>query len=289
MFKVKQTHPSLDSKREGSLYMKKSENTGIKMSFLNLVWEHKITGIMLSLILLLGFWWLVSFSIPIFIPSPLDTLKAMYALIIQGQIFSYALITIYRILVGWVIGVILGITIGWLIAQSSIFKRIVDPYMNFFRFIPPIIWITMFIIWFGYTEVMRFSLVAYATLVICVIHGTAGMIGIPEEKIRAALNVGVKGWELFWKVKIPAALPEAFIGMRVGMTNSFMVIVAVEMLTASSGLGYLAWTSKMYFRLDNVFCSIIILGLMGLIIDTIFKKIVGKLFFRYGVTFGSSQ
>ncbi|OFW63279.1 MAG: hypothetical protein A2Z35_00110 [Actinobacteria bacterium RBG_19FT_COMBO_36_27] len=244
-----------------------------------------MTGTILSVIILLAFWSLISFLIPIFVPTPLATFKSMYTLIVQGQLLSYTLITIYRILVGWIIGVVIGITTGWLIGQSSLFKKIVDPYTNFFRFIPPIIWVTMFIIWFGYTELMRFSLVAYATLVICVIHGTAGMVSIPEEKIRAALNVGVKGWELFWKVKIPAALPEAFIGMRVGMSNSFMTIVAVEMLTASSGLGYLSWVSKMYFRLDYVFCSIIILGLAGLIIDAIFKKVFGKILFRYDVKF----
>jgi len=255
------------------------------IKFLFLIWEHKITGMMLSLILILIVWWLISLMIPIFVPSPLTTFQSMYTLIIQGQLLSYTLITVYRILIGWLMGVVIGIPTGWLIAQSSIFRRIVDPYVNFFRFIPPIIWVTVFIIWFGYTELMRFSLVAYATLVICVIHGTAGMIRIPEEKIKAALNVGVSGWELFWKVKIPAALPEAFVGMRVGMSNSFMTIVAVEMLTASSGLGYLAWTSKMYFRLDYVFCSIIILGLMGFIVDIIFKKVFGKILFRFGVRF----
>jgi len=261
----------------------KSNRKIIKL--LNLIWYHKITGAILSIGILLFFWWIISKLIPIFIPSPIVTFKSMYVLVVQGQLISYTAITMYRILIGWIIGVTIGITIGWLIAQSIIFRRIVEPYINFFRFIPPIIWVTMFIIWFGYTETMRFSLVAYATLVICVIHGTAGMVDIPEEKIRAAQNVGVKGWELFWKVKIPAALPEAFIGMRIGMSSSFMTIIAVEMLTASSGLGFLAWTSKMYFRLDYVFCSIIILGLMGFIVDFIFKKIFGKLLSKYGVIF----
>ena len=261
------------------------ELTGRKTNFLRLIWENKITGIILSIVILLGFWVLAAHISPIFIPHPLKTFKSMYELAIQGQIFSYTLITMYRIIIGWIIGSALGILVGWLVVQSSILRKIIDPYINFFRFIPPIIWVTVFIIWFGYTEITRFSLVAYATFMICVIHGTAGMIAIPEEKIRAALNVGVKGWELFWRVKIPAALPEAFTGIRAAMTNSFMTIVAVEMLTASSGLGYLAWVSRMYFRLDYVFDSIIILGVMGLITDTLFKKISKRLFSRFGVTF----
>jgi len=261
------------------------ENNGIKVSYLKLVWRNKGTGIILSLSVILILWSLIAYMIPIFVPNPIETFRGMCELVVKGRIFEYIGITLYRVLVGWAIGVVIGITIGWLIGQVNLFKRIVDPYTNFFRFIPPIIWVTMFIIWFGYTETMRFSLVAYATLVICTIHGTAGMVNIPEEKIRAALNVGVKGWELFWRVKIPAALPEAFTGMRVAMSSSFMTIVAVEMLTASSGLGYLAWLSKMYFRLDYVFDAIILLGLSGLLVDTIFKKIVVKIFSKYGVTF----
>ncbi len=261
------------------------ESSRKKINILYLIWENKITGIILSIVIILLFWQLAAYISPIFIPQPVKTFKSMYELAIQGHLFSYTLITMYRILIGWSIGVVLGISIGWLVVQSSILKKIIDPYINFFRFIPPIIWVTVFIVWFGYTEMTRFFLVAYATFMICVIHGTVGMVAIPEEKIRAALNVGVKGWELFWRVKIPAALPEAFTGMRAAMTNSFMTIIAVEMLTASSGLGYLAWTSRLYFRLDYVFDSIIILGLMGLITDTIFKKISKKCFSRFGVTF----
>lgn len=261
------------------------KDTGDQISYLRLIWESKVTGVILSIILLLAFWSFIAYLIPIFVPTPIETCIGMYELIVKGLIFEYILITLYRIFVGWAIGVVIGITVGWLIAQFGIFKRIVGPYTNFFRFIPPIIWVTMFIIWFGYTETMRYSLVAYATLVICIIHGTAGMVSIPEEKIRAALNAGVKGWELFLRVKIPAALPEAFVGMRVAMSNSFMTIVAVEMLTASSGLGYLAWLSKLYFRLDYVFVAIIFLGLSGLLIDALFKKIALKIFAKYGVIF----
>lgn len=245
--------------------------------------KNRYLGTIVSIIILLGVWKLVAMSMPLFVPSALPTLRSMYELAIEGQLIEYTLVTLYRILVGWAIGVALGIPVGWLIAQSDMFKRIVDPYINFFRFIPPIIWVTVFLIWFGYNDLTRCALVAYATFMICVIHGTVGMITIPQEKTRAALNLGVKGWELFRRVKIPASLPEVFTGMRVAMTNSFMTIIAVEMLTASSGIGYLAWTSRLYFRLDYVFVSIITLGLTGLVTDSVFRMISRKYFRRFGV------
>lgn len=254
-----------------------------------LVWvqwrNNRYLGTIVSVLILLGLWQVAALSNPLFVPSAWPTLRSMVELTIDGPLIEYSRVTLYRILIGWVIGVALGIPVGWLIAQSDTFKRIVDPYINFFRFIPPIIWVTVFLIWFGYNDLTRFMLVAYATFMICVIHGTVGMITIPPEKIRAAQNLGVKGWELFRRVKIPASLPEVFTGMRVAMTNSFMTIIAVEMLTASSGIGYLAWTSRLYMRLDYVFASIIVLGFMGLLTDLVFKVISRKYFRRFGVAF----
>ncbi len=248
-----------------------------------ITWNNRYLGTTVSVLILLAIWQGAALLTPFFVPSAWPTLKAMLELASNGQLIDYAKVTLYRILVGWIIGVAFGIPVGWFIAQSEIFKRIVDPYINFFRFIPPIIWVTVLLVWFGYNDTTRFMLVAYATFMICVIHGTVGMVAIPTEKIRAAQNLGVKGWELFRRVKIPASLPEVFTGMRVAMTNAFMTIIAVEMLTASSGLGYLAWTSRLYLRLDYVFVSIIILGFMGLLTDLAFRAISRKYFRRFGV------
>ncbi|RFC63204.1 ABC transporter permease [Mesorhizobium denitrificans] len=255
-------------------------------SFFNMIWTHNpVAGPVIATIVFLIAWQAASLSMPVFLPGPIAAMRGGVELFQNGQLLPYVGVTWYRVLLGWGVGVLLGIPTGWMIAQSNIVKRLVDPYINFFRFIPPIIWVTIFLLWFGYNDVTRVLLVAYATFMICVIHGTVGIISIPNEKIRAAANLGVTGWELFRRVKIPAALPDAITGMRVAMTNSFMTIIAVEMLTASSGLGYLAWTSRLYFRLDFVFISIVILGLMGLVTDRIFRFLTLRYLRRYGVHF----
>lgn len=255
-------------------------------AFLGLLWTgNRFVGAVVAAILLIIAWHLMSLSMPVFFPGPLASLMGGVELFENGQLIPYIGVTWYRVLLGWSVGTLLGIPTGWMIGQSDIFKRLVDPYVNFFRFIPPIIWVTVFLLWFGYNDLTRVLLVGYATFMICVIHGTVGIVTIPNEKIRAATNLGVTGWELFRRVKIPAALPEAVTGMRVAMTNSFMTIIAVEMLTASTGIGYLAWTSRLYFRLDFVFISIVVLGLMGLITDRIFRFLAWKYLARYGVHF----
>ena len=254
--------------------------------FFDRIWtRNRFAGPLIATVLFLLAWQAVSLSIPVFFPGPLESLQGGIELFNNGQLIPYIAVTWYRVLLGWSVGIILGIPIGWMIGQSDTFSRLFDPYINFFRFIPPIIWVTVFLLWFGYNDVTRVLLVAYATFMICVIHGTVGIISIPDEKIRAATNLGVTGWELFRRVKIPAALPDAVTGMRVAMTNSFMTIVAVEMLTASNGLGYLAWTSRLYFRLDFVFISIVVLGFMGLITDRVFRYLAWKFLHRYGVHF----
>ena len=263
-----------------------SPPSGRTVRTLDLIWSrNRFAGPLLATVIFLIGWQAVSLGNPVFFPGPLAALEGGAELLRNGQLLPYIGVTWYRVLLGWMVGVLLGIPTGWLVAQSDTMKGLIDPYINFFRFIPPIIWVTVFLLWFGYNDVTRTLLVAYATFMICVIHGTVGIISIPEEKIRAATNLGVTGWELFRRVKIPAALPDAVTGMRVAMTNSFMTIIAVEMLTASSGIGYLAWTSRLYFRLDFVFISIVILGLMGLITDRVFRFLAWKYLRRYGVHF----
>jgi len=80
---------------------------------------------------------------------------------------------------------------------------------------------------------------------------------------------------------IPASVPAMYVGMRLSLAASFLVIVAAEMLAADSGLGALIWTSRLYFRIDWMFTGIVTLGLLGLAMDRLWKKLGALLAQRY--------
>lgn len=245
--------------------------------------RNKYLALIFSLVLFLVVWELLSRGTPLFLPGILETIEGGYELLARGDLFPYIGSTVYRILAGWVIGCAMGIPVGWAIGNWKALERITNPYINFFRFLPPIVWVTVFLIWFGYNDVTRIGLVAYATFVIVVIHSIVAIHEIPDMMLRAAGSLGAKGRRLFFRIKIPATIPHVFTGMRVAMGNAFMTIVAVEMLTASSGLGYMIWHARLYFRLEFAFICIALLGLFGFFTDLLMRKLGHKSLRKYGV------
>ncbi len=229
---------------------------------------------MLSIVIFLVAWTIIaSITNPLFMPSVMRTLEGLYEMIERGILFSYGGITLARVIAGWLIGCAIGIPLGWIVGNSKVVERLINPYIDFFRFVPPIVWVTVIVIWFGFGEISRVLLVAYTAAFIVVINTIIGVHQVEEEKIRAAKSLGANKIQLFTHVKIPASIPHVYSGMLVALGGAFMTIVAAEMLTASSGIGYLIWTQRLYFRLDWVFAGILLLGFLGLLTDIAFKRI----------------
>lgn len=247
------------------------------------IFGNKYLTVIVSLIIFLVVWELLSEATPLFLPGVLETLKGGYTMLARGDLIPYIGITVYRVIVGWGIGCAIGIPVGWAIGNWKKLEKITAPYVNFFRFLPPIVWVTVFLIWFGYNDITRIGLVAYSTFMIVVIHSIVAIHEIPKMMLHAAESLGAKGRRLFFRIKMPASIPHIFTGARVAMGTSFMTIVAVEMLTASSGLGYMIWSARLYFRMDFAFICIALLGLFGFFVDLLMRKFANKVLRKYGV------
>lgn len=121
----------------------------------------------------------------------------------------------------------------------------------------------------------------YATAFVVIINTATGVVTTHRNKRLAAQTLGANAWQIFWTITVPAAMPSIYVGMRLALAGSFLVIVAVEMLAAESGLGYLIWTSKLYFKIDEMFVGIFLLGFFGLLADYGWKLIGRHLLTRY--------
>lgn len=202
-----------------------------------------------------------------FLPTPLAIGGAIVDLLRQGILLGAIGASLGRIFAGWVLGSLVAIPIGLVVGTSETMKSIFDPYIHFFRFVPAIALISLFIVWFGIGEASKVLLITYATGFIVMINTATGVTAIPRDKIDAARCLGAGRAQVFFQVVIPATLPFVYTGMRLAMASSFLVIVAAEMLAANSGLGYLIWTSRLYFQIDWMFAAIIILGGLGFLAD----------------------
>lgn len=244
---------------------------------------RKLIYYVAAIICLLIFWQVASYFTPIFLPGIIKTIKGGIEIAEEGTLTNYIGVSLFRIMTGWLLGCGIGIPLGWIIGHSDRFELFTDPYINFLRFLPPITWVTVLLVWFGYNDVTRIGLVMYSAIMVTVINSTAGIKNVDKIRIRAGKSIGLEGRELLTKVKIPSAMAETYTGMRVAMGNAFMTIVAVEMLAADSGLGYEIWHSRLFMRLDFAFICIFFLGTLGFAMDRLLRWMGAKALRKYGV------
>ena len=222
--------------------------------------------------------WLID---PFFLPAPTTVAHGAWQLVTTHVIFTAAGVSLARILGGWLLGCLVAIPIGLIVGSSRAARSLIDPFIHFFRFVPAIALVTLFIVWFGVGEVSKILLIAYATAFIVVVNTASGVATIPQEKIDAARCLGANGRQVFLHVVVPASIPSIYVGMRLALASSFLVIVAAEMLAAESGLGFLIWTSRLYFRIDWMFAAIVTLGALGYLADWVWKTIGRTTLKRY--------
>lgn len=219
-----------------------------------------------------------------YFPGPYQTFRGALELVSDNSLLLFILISFRRVVTGWVLGSLLAIPIGILIGRFKWIRQLVEPFLNFFRFIPAIAFITLFILWFGIGEQSKVILIMYATLFIVMLNTATGVLSVQEDKIRAARSLGGSELQILVHVIIPAAIPYFFNGIRLAMGNSFMAIVGAEMIAANEGVGYLIWTSRLYFKTDWIFVGLLSLGLMGFLADHLLRWLGSATLRRYGIS-----
>lgn len=240
------------------------------------------SGIVTWLLILL-IWQIASgFYSPDFLPGPLETIEGLGEIVVKGVLWEDIKISLYRVLVGWIRGIIIGVPLGLLIGRFKVFKWLFDPFINFFRFVPAIGFLTLFLMWFGVGEESKIVLITYASTFPIVINTIAGVNAIDPVKYQAAESLGANKIQSFFTVTVPGSVPNILIGLRLGLSGAIISIVGAEMLAADSGVGYLIYTSRLYYRTDWIFVGIVTLGIIGYIADKLLRFITEKTLKHYG-------
>jgi ABC-type nitrate/sulfonate/bicarbonate transport system permease component len=220
---------------------------------------------------------------PLFLPSPRLTLQAVGELWDDGTLIQSIAASLARIMAGWSLGLIIGIPVGILMGYFSFVRRLLDPYVEFFRFIPPIAFVTLAVIWLGPGEASKIALILYTTIFIVTINTIAGVLSVSELRLRAAATLGAGKLQTLLTVIVPSTVPYMVTGARIAMGNSFLTIVSAEIVAAQVGLGSMIWTSRNYGKTEWVFVGIITLGLLGYICDRVVRFVVRRFLRRYAV------
>ena len=207
----------------------------------------------------------------ILFPPPLQVFAKAIELIQDGTLQDQVLISMRRILTGFLCGSAIGIPLGLAIGSFRFVRYLLEPFTEFFRFIPATAMITVAVIWFGIGEGSKIFLIVYTTVFIVTLNTAAGVGAIAPNKIRAAKALGASTRQVFLFVALPATAPHILTGMRLAMGNSFVTIVAAELIASNAGLGKMIWDARLYMLVDQIFVALLTLGLLGFATDRLFR------------------
>ncbi|SEB97376.1 NitT/TauT family transport system permease protein/taurine transport system permease protein [Rhizobiales bacterium GAS188] len=246
-------------------------------SLANRNWAISIASVVLGVIV----WQVAALVIDdkVLLPTPVTTaavlmryLQAPYPA--NGEtLIGHALVSLGRVLGGFVIGSVVGIGIGALMAGFRGFRAMVDPFIEITRPLPPLAFVPVLIVWFGIGEAPKIILIAAGVVPVMAISTAAGLAGVPDEMLNAARCLGASEWYTMLHVRIRAAVPQIITGMRLSVGLSWTSIVAVEMIAATSGLGFVILQAGQFLNTGLIFAGILVIAVLGLGIDAGLRRL----------------
>jgi NitT/TauT family transport system permease protein len=198
-----------------------------------------------------------------FVPAPLQIVGTFGSMIASGELVGHILVSLGRVAVGYALGVGAGIVIGLTMGVFRPVRAAVTPLVAALFPIPKLAILPILILFFGLGELSKVLVIAIGVFFISVINTVSGVVNIERIYLDVARNLGVSGRNFYRHVAIPGALPAIVTGGKVSMSVALLLIVAAEFVGASSGIGYLIWSSWENFSLDRMFVGLVTLAAIG--------------------------
>lgn len=182
---------------------------------------------------------------------------------------------------GYVLGVVIGVPLGIMMAWHKWVDVIVRPVFDFLKPIPPIALIPVMIVLLGISIKAKAVLIFFSTVIPCILNSYSGIKQTKSIHLWVSQTFGASRRQQLFTVAIPSAMPMIFAGLRVAMGSSWMALVAAELLASTRGLGYMISVGRALLRSDLIIVGILCLGLIGIVISFLFD-LLEKMFIRGG-------
>lgn len=218
-------------------------------------------------------------------PGPITVLISMWELIADGTLLKHSVASLYRVTAGFYLAILFGIPLGMVLGRVETFKSIINPLIHFLRPISPLAWIPLAMLWFGIGDKPAVFLIFLSSFFPLVVSTTIAVNSINPVYFQVASNFNFSRFEVISKIVVPATIPAVVTALRLTITIAWLVVVAAEMIAVQSGLGYLILDSRNALRMDYVMVGMIIIGIIGLILDYIMKRL-GKIESAFWGTIG---
>jgi sulfonate transport system permease protein len=201
------------------------------------------------------------------LPNPIDIGKAAVKLAKSGELFTDISISTKRAFIGFLIGGGIGFALGLINGLFRIAESILDTSVQMVRNIPHLALIPIVILWFGIEEEAKLFLVVLGTFFPIYLNTFHGIRSVDRSLIEMGHVYGLKGFQLFWQIILPGALPSILVGVRYALGVTWVTLIVAETIAANSGIGYMAMNAREFMQLDVVVLSIILYALLGKLSD----------------------
>jgi len=224
--------------------------------------------------LLLALWSIATLSgliAEVFLPSPYTTAKALCTLFLRRHFFIDVAISTSRILAGFLIATFFGVPSGIIIGLSKRAQALVEPPFEFIRYTPIPAFIPLFILWFGVGELEKVVVIAFSIFFQIALMVANSVSLTPLPIIESAQTLGVTRWKLVTRVVYPFSRPKILDDLRVSMGWAWAVLTLAEIVGSTSGIGFVIIQSQRLLRTADVIAAIVVVGVLGLLTDSVFK------------------
>jgi NitT/TauT family transport system permease protein len=242
---------------------------GVFFALLLLVWQ---------LFIWLGVW------PPYIFPSPIDVLQTLVRGFQNGTFIVGILTSMQRLIIGFGISAVIGLVLGLAIGRKRYLAETLGSLVLSLQALPSICWLPLALLWFGLSETAILFVVVMGALLSITLSTEAGVKNTPPLYLRAARNLGARGWKMYALVILPAALPSIITGMKLGWSFAWRSLMAAELLYVSLGLGHLLMIGRELNDMSQVLAVMLVIITIGLLIDrVIFSPLEARIRERWGL------
>ncbi len=209
--------------------------------------------------------------------SPQAVLVELNDLAARGVLWNDLGASLERVALGFGLGALLAIVLGSLVGAARTARELLDPTLQALRSVPSLAWVPLLLLWLGIGETAKIVLVAIGAFFPVYVALASAIRNVDRKLVEVARVLGVRGVPFVARVLLPAALPQLLVGLRIGLTQAWLFLVAAELLGASRGLGFLLTDGQQIARTDEILVAILAFAVCGKLSETGMRLIERRL------------
>lgn len=213
---------------------------------------------------------------PFLLPSPWKVLATLGELARSGELLRNTLVSLRRVAAGYALAVLLSMLLSVLFSRYVWLRRMLEPPLEFLRQVPPLALMPLLLLWLGIGEAQKIGIIILSCFFPIFLGMRSGIAQVDPRLVEIGQVCGLTRNEILRRIVLPASLPAIVVGLRLGLGYGWRALVGAELIASSAGIGYMIVDAESLARTDIVLAGILVIGLIGLLTDTLLKVGVAR-------------